>query len=80
MQTATVSTIATTDCITTQEAARRLFVKPATLRFSLCTKGHYFGLRPRKLPSGRLLWPADQVDRLRSGEPIEAIQTAAQRA
>lgn len=68
MQTATITPIATNDGISTEEAARRLLVRPATLRFSLCTKGHYFGLRPRKLANGRLLWPADAVERLANPE------------
>lgn len=70
MQTATVSPIATSDGITTEEAARRLLVRPATLRFSLCTKGHYFGLRPRKLANGRLLWPADAVERMANPDAV----------
>jgi hypothetical protein len=69
MQTASVTPIAASDGISTVEAARLLLVQPSTLRFSLCTKGHYFGLRPRKLPNGRLLWPADAVDRLANSEP-----------
>lgn len=79
MQTATVTPIAASG-MSTAEAARRLLVKPATLRVSLCSKGHYFGVRPHKLPSGRLLWPADEIDRLVSGEATHHPETAAQSA
>lgn len=34
------------------------------IRVRLCRTGSYHGLRPRKLPGGRLLWPEDSVERL----------------
>lgn len=49
---------------TTEELARRLGLRPQTLRAALCRNGHYFGLRPVKLPNGRLLWPADAFAKL----------------
>jgi hypothetical protein len=30
----------------------------------LCRRGSYYGIRPAKLPNGRLLWPGDAVERL----------------
>lgn len=51
---------------TTEELARRLGLRPQTLRAALCRNGHYFGLRPTKLPNGRLLWPADAFEKLTS--------------
>ena len=56
---------------TTEELARRLGLRPQTLRAALCRNGHYFGLRPVKLPNGRLLWPADAFDKLTSGEAAQ---------
>lgn len=56
------------DYIRTEEAARRLGVAPQTLRKRLCEHGSYYGLKPRKLPSRRLLWPADEIERLISGQ------------
>ena len=53
---------------TTEEAASRLRNRPATWRRNLCVNGHFLGIKPLKLPNGRLLWPADAVDRLLSGE------------
>ena len=50
------------------EAAAVLRVKPQTLRRALCLQGHYFGMRPVKLPNGRLLWDAADLDRLTAGE------------
>ena len=52
----------------TAEAAAVLRVKPQTLRRALCLKGHYMGLRPSKLPNGRLLWDAAELDQLAAGE------------
>lgn len=49
---------------TTDEAAKVLRQKPATLRASLCRRGHWLGIRPIKLPNNQLRWPADKVDRL----------------
>lgn len=51
----------------TLEAAERLRIKPQTIRRSLCMSGHYLGLRPTKLPNGRLLWDAAAVDALLNG-------------
>lgn len=52
--------------ITTESLSARLGgkPKPQSIRAALCRHGHYFGLRPAKLPSGQLLWPDDAVERL----------------
>ncbi|MCB1918321.1 MAG: DNA-binding protein [Rhodocyclaceae bacterium] len=42
-----------------------------TLRRSLCCDGHFHGIRPFKLPGGRLLWPADEIDDLATGKARE---------
>lgn len=60
--------------ISTEELASQLRLKPQSLRAALCRDGHYFGLRPRKLPNGRLLWPADAVERLTSLREVEGVQ------
>ena len=49
---------------TTEALATALGIKSQTLRHALCTKGHYFGLRPVKTPNRRLLWPADSIERM----------------
>lgn len=54
--------------LSTEEFAELVGVKPHTPRAALCRNGHYFGIRPIKLPNRRLLWPADAVERLLSGE------------
>jgi hypothetical protein len=54
--------------INTQAAADRLGIRPQTLRAAICRQGHYFGLRPIKMPNRLLLWPADGVDRLTQGQ------------
>ncbi len=54
--------------VTTEEAAAVLRVAPQTPRASLCRLGHWMGMRPVKLPNGRLLWDAAEVERLASGD------------
>lgn len=52
----------------TEEAAALLKIKPQTLRAAVCRAGHYAGVKPYKLPSRFLAWPADAIDRLLNGE------------
>ena len=51
----------------TEQAAAALHVRPQTLRAAICRDGHYAGVRPRKLPSRFLAWPAEQIDALTAG-------------
>ena len=53
--------------ITTEELAACLGVEPQTPRASLCRNGHYMGMRPIKLPNGRLLWDAAELAALMNG-------------
>ena len=50
--------------ITTEFLARSIGVKPESIRVRLCRTGSFHGLVPHKLPTGRLLWPMDSVERL----------------
>ncbi len=45
--------------IDTEEFARQHLVKPQSVRVRLCRTGSYFGVKPRKLPNGRLSWPGN---------------------
>lgn len=56
--------------LSTDEAAARLKVKPQTLRAAVCRNSHYCGIRPAKGPNRLLYWPADEIDRLVSGQPL----------
>lgn len=56
--------------LSTEQAAAALHVRPQTLRSALCRDGHYAGVRPRKLPSRFLAWPAEEIDRLTAGEAL----------
>lgn len=51
----------TPEFLITTELADLLRVKPDTIRRSLCVKGHYLGLTPKKGPNGRLLWPTSDA-------------------
>jgi hypothetical protein len=53
--------------LTTEALADGLGIKPQTLRAAICRHQHYYGIRPAKLPNGRLLWPADSISRLTAG-------------
>ena len=53
--------------ITTEEMAGLLRIVPQTARAGLCRNGHYLGMRPVKLPNGKLLWDASEVEQLISG-------------
>ncbi len=46
----------------------RLRLRPQTIRAGLCNNGHVMGIKPVKLPNGRLLWDAAQIEALVSGE------------
>ena len=48
----------------TEQLATALGIKASSIRTRLCKTGSYFGLKPRKLPNGRLLWPANALDQL----------------
>ncbi|EPZ16168.1 hypothetical protein M622_03040 [Thauera terpenica 58Eu] len=52
----------------TEQAAAALGIRPQTLRAALCRDGHYFGIRPVKLPNRMLRWPGEAIDRLLTGE------------
>lgn len=58
--------------ISTEELAALLLIEPQTVRAGYCRKGHYYGIRPVKLPNRRLLWPADEVERLLASEQVKA--------
>lgn len=42
-------------------------IQSGSLATALYRNGHYCGITPVKLPNGRLLWPADEVDALAAG-------------
>jgi hypothetical protein len=50
--------------LSTTDLARAVGLQPDSIRVHLCRAGSYYGIKPRRLPNGRLLWPADSVARL----------------
>ncbi|MGO2332539.1 MULTISPECIES: hypothetical protein [Pseudoalteromonas] len=56
--------------LTTELLANELHCKPNTIRTRLCKTGTFHGIKPIKLPSGRLLWPADAVQALLAGKGV----------
>ncbi len=50
--------------ITTATLARQIDRRPASIRTAVWRNGHFCGLKPARLPNGRLLWPADAVARI----------------
>lgn len=54
--------------LTTEEFAASQRCAAQTVRKNYCLKGHHHGVKPIKLPSGRLLWRASDLEKLLSGE------------
>lgn len=52
----------------THEAAGVCRYAATTFRKEHSLNGHFKGVRPVKMPGGRLLWPADEIDALARGE------------
>lgn len=50
--------------LTTAELAAALSMREQSIRKRLSQTGSFWGLRPVRLPSGKLRWPADSVERL----------------
>lgn len=56
-----------TELFPTSTFAKRIGYQSASIRTAVWRNGHFNGIKPIKLPNGRLLWPADSVERLTSG-------------
>ena len=56
-----------TPMLTTTQFARALTLEPQSIRKRLSQTGSYFGIRPSKLPNGKLRWPSDGVELLLKG-------------
>lgn len=54
--------------MSTESFASAVGVKPQTLRAALSRNGHYYGIRPVKMPNRLLRWPAKDVEKYLSGE------------
>lgn len=53
--------------LTTEQLAIELAMEAQSIRKRLSQTGSYFGLRPLKLPNGKLRWPADAIAQLTAG-------------
>ena len=53
--------------LTTEDLAQALALQPQSIRKRFSQTGQYFGVRPDKMPNGRLMWPTDAVEQLTSG-------------
>jgi hypothetical protein len=72
MEDQTVSSDQTeTSFLTTKKFAELFHVEPATTRRGLCVNGHYMGIKPLKLPNGRLLWPENEAKKVIQPETPE---------
>lgn len=56
--------------LTTEAFATALNLKSQSLRKRYNQTGSYFGVRPIKLPNGRLGWPAEAIAQLLRGESL----------
>ncbi len=50
--------------LSTNRLAQRLGLQADTLRVALCRNGSYYGVKPLKMPNGRLVWPHDTVEQI----------------
>jgi hypothetical protein len=65
----------------TTRAGLVLGIQAASLSTAKYRNGHYCNVVPARLPNGRLLWPADQIDALAAGARAdEAPDTGARLA
>jgi len=55
------------DPITTREFAKAMGVQTTSIHRALCMAGHYMGVKPVKLPNGRLLWPGERIAEILNG-------------
>ena len=53
--------------ISTEKLAAAFGVKPNTPRVAHSLHGNYFGIKPRKAPNGRLIWPLEEVQAVLAG-------------
>lgn len=53
----------------TKKLASLVGVKDTSIHASLCRKGHWCGIRPRKLPNRFLDWPDAEVERVLGKSP-----------
>ena len=55
------------ETLTTAQVAELFHIKENTVRRRLCLDGDFYGIKPIKVPSRRLLWSRDRVMVLLSG-------------
>lgn len=48
----------------TSQLAKSIGINGTSIHRRVCLTGSYFGVKPTKLPNGRLLWPDDAVEQL----------------
>ena len=53
---------------TTEQFAELHGIKPQSVRAQVCRTGSYYGVTPRRLVNGRLMWPDNQVQSQNKGE------------
>lgn len=70
--------IAMQRALQTATFANLINYKPSSIRTAVWRHGHFNGIQPIKLPNGRLLWPADQIDKLISSNRFKAAMSCAQ--
>lgn len=56
-----------TKFVTTAEFGTAVNRSGQTIRKNFCLQGEAYGIRPTKI-GGRLMWPADQIEKLLRGE------------
>ena len=52
------------DFVNTERMGEMLGIKPGSIRAQYCQTGGYFGVVPKKMPNGRLLWDLRDIEAL----------------
>lgn len=52
------------DNYSTEQLAEVIHGRPSSIRTRFCKTGSYYGIKPKKLPNGRLLWSVAEVSQL----------------
>lgn len=61
----------------TKRLSDEFHVKGESIVRHVCTRGSYFGVKPNKLPNGRLDWPDDAIERVRAYKPNKSSEKEA---
>ncbi|OHX11538.1 hypothetical protein BI347_17910 [Chromobacterium sphagni] len=66
----TLNTLPIPRTLSTGEFAQAIGLQPQTIRKTYSKNGHALGIRPKKLPNGKLRWLEEDIVRLLKGDAV----------